>query len=133
MPWNRIGSANWRNRTRVSAALAGVALLVAVVAAAYAQGRSAGSRGLIAGTFGVGGVLTEDGALWQYRPEQGDWITIDQAFSEDGKTTKILPLPVDGKDVAFLESFGFLVTRSGECWLYNLEENRWENIGRPVR
>lgn len=129
----RIGRTGRRPGTRVAAALAGLALLAAIVAAAYAQGRVAGARRAIVGTFGVGGVLTEDGALWQYRPENGDWITIDQAFGADGKTTKILPLPVDGKDVAFLESFGFLVTRSGDCWLYDLEQNRWENIGRPAR
>jgi hypothetical protein len=30
-----------------------------------------------------------------------------------------------------MEGFGFIVTRSGTCWLYNLDSNRWENIGRP--
>jgi hypothetical protein len=128
----RTGSAGWRRNSRLAASLVGAALLAAVVAAAYAQGRAAGSRHAIVGAFGVGGVLTADGALWQYRPDKGDWITIDQAFAADGKTTKILPLPVDGTDVAYMESFGFLVTRSGVCWLYDLENNRWQNIGRPA-
>ena len=30
-----------------------------------------------------------------------------------------------------MEGFGFIVTRGGACWLYNLDSNRWENIGRP--
>jgi hypothetical protein len=126
----RIGT---RAQTRAILALAALTLLTALVAASYAQGRAEGSRRAITGVFGVGGVLTADGALWQYRPEKQDWVTIDQAFKEDSKDTKILPLPVAGQEIAYLESFGFLVTRSGDCWLYDLENNRWENIGRPSR
>jgi hypothetical protein len=40
-------------------------------------------------------------------------------------------LPVVATEVARMEGFGFLVTRGGTCWLYNLDSNRWENIGRP--
>ena len=43
----------------------------------------------------------------------------------------VLPLPVPASEVSRMEGFGFIVTRSGQCWLYNLDSNRWENIGRP--
>jgi hypothetical protein len=116
---------------RAALALAALAAVAGLMAAAYAHGQSRASRKAIVGVFGVGGILTDDGALWQYRPKEKDWVTIDQAFGEDGRETRILPLPVAGREVAFLESFGFLVTRSGECWLYDLENDRWDNIGNP--
>lgn len=82
-------------------------------------------------TYGVGGVLKADGNLYQWRPERKQWVTIDQSFALDGETRKILPLPVVASEVARMEGFGFIVTRSGACWLYNLDSNRWESIGRP--
>src|ERR1041385_7796191 len=83
-------------------------------------------------TYGVGGVLRTDGSLYQWRPEQKKWVTIDESFRLDGENSRhVLPLPVPASDVARMEGFGFIVTRSGACWLYNLDSNRWENIGRP--
>jgi hypothetical protein len=82
-------------------------------------------------TYGVGGVLKSDGRLYQWRPERRQWVTIDESFRLDGETRSILPLPVVASEVARMEGFGFIVTRAGHCWLYNLDSNKWENIGRP--
>ena len=92
---------------------------------------AAGSGGAVIATYGVGGVLKTDGRLYQWRPEKKQWVTIDESFRLDGENRSILPLPVPATDVTRMEGFGFLVTRSGVCWLYNLDTNRWENIGRP--
>ncbi len=81
--------------------------------------------------YGVGGVLTRDGTLWQYRPDQNQWLTVDEAFSQEGQTTHILPLPVPASTIAKMDSFGFLVTESGSCWLYDLEKDRWREVGAP--
>lgn len=81
--------------------------------------------------WGVGGVLTDDGTLWQYRPESRKWVTVDQSFTLDGERRKVLPLPVAPQDITQMQGFGFLVTKSGTCWIYNLDENRWEKIGAP--
>ncbi len=78
--------------------------------------------------YGVGGVLTADGTLWQYRPETKKWLTIDEAFREQGKTTQVLPLPVRAREIREMVTFGFLLSESGECWLYDLERNRWERL-----
>jgi hypothetical protein len=82
-------------------------------------------------TYGVGGVLKSDGRLYQWRPERRQWVTIDESFRLDGETRKILPLPVMPAEVVRMEGFGFIVTRGGTCWLYDLDANRWVNIGRP--
>jgi hypothetical protein len=84
------------------------------------------------GIFGVGGVISEDGALWQYLPDEKRWMTIDEAFKRDGRAdTHILPLPVEAKDIRFMESWGFLVSKSGKIWQYDLDQNRWMDIGTP--
>lgn len=93
-----------------------------------AQAATAGS---VVATYGVGGVLKSNGSLYQWRPEKKAWVTIDESFRLDGETRKVLPLPVAAGDVARMEGFGFIVTKTGSCWLYNLDTNRWENIGRP--
>jgi len=97
--------------------------------AALAQGPT--GSGDIALVYGVGGVLTRDGILWQYRPDKGSWVTVDDAFSEEGRETHVLPLPVAVGEIAQMESFGFLVTKSGACWLYDLEKDRWRDVGPP--
>jgi len=81
--------------------------------------------------FGPGGVLTRDGGMWQYRIDQEDWVTIDQAFLDQGQTTHVLPLPVPVLEIEDMESFGFLVTKAGVCWLYDLETDAWINTGSP--
>jgi hypothetical protein len=92
---------------------------------------AAPARSAVVATYGVGGVLRADGGLYQWRPEKKQWVTIDESFRLDGESRKVLPLPVNASEVSRMEGFGFIVTRSGSCWLYNLDTNRWENIGRP--
>lgn len=91
---------------------------------------SPGRSGVVL-AFAPGGVLTEDGTLWQYRLDTGVWLTIDDAFSQEGRTTHVLPLPVPAPQIAHMQSFGFIVTTSGSCWLYDLEKDRWKEIGSP--
>jgi len=121
---------------RLLAASAAIALVLAAGWALRADSQAApaaagGSRSAVIATYGVGGVLKSDGALYQWRPEKKQWVTIDDSFRLDGESRRVLPLPVPASEVARMEGFGFIVTRSGACWLYNLDSNRWENIGRP--
>ncbi|MEP7028035.1 MAG: hypothetical protein ABI960_05520 [Candidatus Eisenbacteria bacterium] len=124
---------------RLALATVAVAAVIALAAGlkaapSIAAGSSvsrAATGGTIVATYGVGGVLKTDGRLYQWRPEKKQWVTIDESFRLDGETRSILPLPVSATEVTRMEGFGFLVTRSGTCWLYNLDTNRWENIGRP--
>lgn len=88
-------------------------------------------RGGLVATYGVGGVLTRDGELWQYRPDRSRWLTLDESFGLEGKPTRLVPLPVAAAEVKLMETFGFLVTRKDECWLYDLDKNAWSNIGAP--
>lgn len=82
-------------------------------------------------TFGVGGVLTRDGELWQYRPDRDKWVTLDESFALEGTKTKLVPLPVPVDQVKKMETFGFIITRSDECWLYDLDRQEWKSIGAP--
>ncbi len=82
--------------------------------------------------FAVGGVLTADGTLWQYLPEKKRWYTIDEAFKAQGKDTRILPLPVRVEEIADLSTWGFLVSRTGACWLYDIEQRRWVELPPPA-
>jgi len=120
---------------RLLAATAAVAIglsaLWALRADSPAQAAAPASGSSVVATYGVGGVLKSNGFLYQWRPEKKVWVTIDESFRMDGETRKVLPLPVGASEVARMEGFGFIVTRSGNCWLYNLDSNRWENIGRP--
>lgn len=83
--------------------------------------------------YGVGGVLTRDGTLWQYRPEKKRWLTIDEAFREQGKETRVLPLPVRPEEIREMVTWGFLLTESGVCWLYDIDANRWDPLTPPSR
>jgi hypothetical protein len=85
----------------------------------------------VVGVYGVGGVIGEDGTLWQYMPDRKKWLDIDEAFRSEGQEKQILPLPVRAEEIQFMESWGFLVTREGVCWHYDLQANRWENVGSP--
>ena len=109
----------------------GLAALWAIRADSPAPAQAATSGGSVVATYGVGGVLKSNGSLYQWRPEKKAWVTIDESFRLDGENRKVLPLPVAAVDVARMEGFGFIVTKTGSCWLYNLDTNRWENIGRP--
>ncbi|MBD3335282.1 MAG: hypothetical protein GF355_07170 [Candidatus Eisenbacteria bacterium] len=81
--------------------------------------------------YGPGGVLTRDGGLWQYRPENREWVSIDQSFREQGLESHVLPLPVPAEQIREMASFGFLVTKSGACWLFDVESDEWIDIGTP--
>ena len=128
-----------RRRLALAAVAAAVAIALVIgikarpsVAAGTTPAKPAASAGpQIVATYGVGGVLKSNGTLYQWRPEKKQWVTIDESFRLDGENRSILPLPVPASDVVRMEGFGFIVTRSGTCWLYNLDSNRWENIGRP--
>jgi hypothetical protein len=101
---------------------------------AFGLGRAVGRpdpKATIVGVFGVGGVIAENGTLWQYHPGEKRWMTIDEAFKLDNRETRILPLPVPAAQIRFMESFGFLVTKDGQVWQYDLDTNRWQNIGTP--
>ena len=91
----------------------------------------ASPKGSIVLVWGVGGVLTDDGTLWQFRPESRRWVTVDQSFALDGERRKVLPLPVSAGEIADMRGFGFIVTKGGSAWLYNLDSDAWENIGAP--
>lgn len=113
-------------------ALATVAFIAAAMAFQKGSaGKAAGAPPRILGVYGVGGVIGEDGTLWQYMPDRKKWMTIDEAFSSEERETHVLPLPVPAGEIQFMESWGFLVTRAGVCWQYDLNSNRWENIGQP--
>lgn len=116
---------------RVSGAARALDFLVPAAAARGEQSAAGPDRGGLVATYGVGGVLTRDGELWQYRPDRSRWLTLDESFGLEGKPTKLVPLPVAAADVKLMETFGFLVTRKDECWLYDLDKNAWNNIGAP--
>ncbi len=88
-------------------------------------------RPAVVATFGVGGVLTYEGELWQYRPDKKEWMTLDDSFALEGQATKVVPLPVPVDRIRHMETFGFLVTKDDECWLYNIDQQRWEDVGKP--
>jgi hypothetical protein len=115
-------------------ALSGVVggrLLAPVDSEAQSRSRPCGDRGGLVAGFGVGGVLTRDGELWQYRPDRDKWVTLDESFALEGQATKLVPLPVPAEEVKLMETFGFLVTWSDDCWLYDLDRNEWKKIGAP--
>lgn len=112
--------------------------VVVALGIGFAHGSAQETRApRIIGVYGVGGVLSDDGVLWQYMPEQRRWMTIDEAFAEGGQfagsdgKSNILPLPVAVEEIAYMESWGFLVSKDSIAWHYDLRSNRWENVGRP--
>ena len=110
--------------------------LIAMAAIGQPPARAQSARpapGEILKVFGLGGVLTADGTVWQYRPDQNEWLTIDDAFRAQGKETRILPLPVPAEEVREMATWGFLVTRAGDCWLYDIDRNRWQQLAPPGR
>lgn len=91
------------------------------------------AMGQVVGTFGVGGVLTANGKLWQYRPDKKQWMTLDESFALEGQGTNAVPLPIPVTDIKFMETFGFLVSQKDECWLYDIDQHQWTSIGEPPR
>lgn len=116
-------------RRRMVAAVLAVAALAWLAPLVQAQDGAA-APGRILKIFSVGGVLTADGTLWQYTPQQ-NWRTIDEAFREQGKETHILPLPVPAESIADMVTFGFLLTTAGDTWLYDLESDQWNRLAAP--
>jgi hypothetical protein len=108
--------------------------LLTATAASSLVAEPAGAQDAVPGRilklFAVGGVLTEDGTLWQYSPSR-KWQTIDDAFRDQGRETKILPLPVPAASIREMVTFGFLMTDSGDVWLYELEDDRWIKLAAP--
>lgn len=79
----------------------------------------------------VGSILTADGTIWQFDPEDSRWLTIDQAFAKQGEDTHVLPLPVRPEEITEMLTFGFLRTRDGKCWLYDLDSDKWTALPPP--
>lgn len=130
-----------RTRSRTGGAVSAGVVLIAILGSLMLAARANMSaaqpsqgRGEIVLTCAPGTVLTKDGTIWVYRPDRKEWLTIDQSFAEsDGRKTKVLPLPVPADNIADMASFGFIVTRSGSCWLYDLEKDQWRDVGAPSR
>ncbi len=79
-----------------------------------------------------GSVLTSDGQIWVFRPDQDRWLTVDQAFKSEGRDTHIVPLPVPVGEIKEMASFGFLLTQSGEVWFYELSTDKWRKLTPPA-
>jgi hypothetical protein len=90
-----------------------------------------GASGEIVLSFGVGGVLTGDGTLWIYRPDLEKWFTMDEAFAEEGRETHVLPLPVPVSEIRDMSTYGFIVTTTGQIWLYEHATDRWRQLPPP--
>jgi hypothetical protein len=113
----------------------GIATTAVLVLAAFGLGRaSTPPRDAVIGLFGVGGIIVQhgdDAVLWQYMPDTKKWMTIDEAFKRDQRDTHILPLPVKADKIRSMDSWGFLLTTNGEVWQYDLDQNKWNNVGMP--
>jgi hypothetical protein len=130
--------------TRIVAVLAvavalgiGVALVAhhglgAGAPAAFAAPAGADPMSSVARIVSQGSVLTNDGQIWVYRPDQDRWLTVDQAFKEEGRQTHIVPLPVPVGQVKDMASFGFLLTQTGEVWFYEISTDKWRKLTTPA-
>ena len=98
---------------------------------AAAAEQAAGGDGRILQVISVGSVLTRDGMIWVYRPDKQTWLSVDEALKEEGRETHVLPLPVPATEIAQMQSFGFLLTKSGELWLYEFATDKWGRIQSP--
>ena len=120
------GALDW---TGVVAGLA-FALMLLPASGGPARAQTPAPSGVVR-LLGVGGVLTADGTIWQYRPDRGRWQTIDESFHDQGKDTHVLPLPVSPGSIREMVTFGFLLTDTGECWLYDLNKDKWQKLPPP--
>ncbi len=128
-----------RDRLGIWAFAIGAAAILGALSpsAAKAQGGgAAGTAGAVGGSrvvrlVSVGSVLTADGTIWMYRPDRKQWMTIDESFKAQGKQTHVLPLPVAVSAIQDMATFGCLLTNSGDCWLYNIESDKWEKLPAP--
>lgn len=125
-----------RLRQAIAIGLLTIPLTIVLAVPSSRQGghtAEAAPKGRVLLAWGVGGVLTDDGTLWQFRPESRRWVTVDQSFALDGERRSVLPIPVPADQVADMQGFGFLVTKEGAAWLYDLDSNKWESLGAPSR
>lgn len=123
--------------------LAGIALGLGIALVVLPNGSPVSSAALAATPVGTPGagvaqicsqgtVLTADGQIWFYRPDQDRWLTMDQAFKSEGRETHIVPLPVPVTAVKEMESFGFILTQSGEIWFYEISTDKWRKLPNPA-
>jgi hypothetical protein len=119
-----------RSATRLGWAAVVTAILL-MPAAVSAASEAKAPPGKILRLISVGGVLTEDGTIWQYRPDRHRWQTIDESFAGEGKTTHILPLPVPAASIRNMVTFGFLQTEEGDLWLYDIGKDKWDKLPPP--
>ena len=121
---------------RIKNTLLWATAVVVALGIGFVTGTAQESGTRIVGVYGVGGVISADGTLWQFMPEEGRWMTIDEAFAAGGQfagngKSAVLPLPVAVEDIMHMESWGFLVNKDGVAWHYDLRKNRWEDVGAP--
>ena len=114
-----------------SAALCALLLAVGWSSSPRAQGSPGSPPGRIARLLEVGSVLTDDGTIWVYRPDQGHWLKIDDAFRDQQRRTHVLPLPVPVSSIREMVTFGFILTDDGDCWLYLVDKDTWEKLPAP--
>lgn len=79
-----------------------------------------------------GTVLAADGQIWVFRPDQDRWMTIDQAFKEEGRETHVVPLPTPVDQIKEMTSFGFFLTHGGEVWFYEMSTDKWRKLPSPA-
>jgi hypothetical protein len=99
--------------------------------AAFAAPQLGAPPSRVARIVSQGSVLTSDGQIWVYRPDQDRWLTVDQAFKDEGRETHIVPLPVPVGQVKDMASFGFLLTEGGEVWFYEISTDKWRKLVTP--
>ncbi len=114
-------------------AFLGAALALILTVPTLNAQTSGSAPGSILLLYSVGGALTSDGTLWQYRPDLRKWMTIDEAFNEQGRKTHVLPLPVRPDSIAEMSTFGFFRTRRNDLWLYDIERDKWQRLPPPNR
>ena len=84
-------------------AMVGGRLLAPTPSDAKSPPAGKGDRGGLVASFGVGGVVTRDGELWQYRPDREKWVTLDESFALEGEARKFVPLPVPAEEIKMME------------------------------
>ncbi|MBD3236486.1 MAG: hypothetical protein GF330_07270 [Candidatus Eisenbacteria bacterium] len=100
---------------------------------AHADPPASNAAGEIVLAINVGSVLTRDGTLWVYRPDLEKWLTIDEAFRQEGRETHLMPLPVPVDQIRDMATYGFIVTETDQLWLYEHATDKWRQLPTPRR
>ena len=65
-------------------------------------------------------------------------LTLEDQISGDRKhgvsmiqEPEVFPLPLPPANVRIFETFGFLVDSEDRCWLYDIDNKKWVDIGAP--